>query len=127
MAHETASTRSRRVDYSNVDIYFEEAPRIDSHRPAMVTYVDVSFEKRQHVTSRFRIMPSKLWTDDVEVMAGLLTHESIHKWLLFNFSNAKCVQLDNLPKPENFEVYMTGVWGWNLNNIEWKWRENRSN
>ena len=122
MVKKTASASSR-IDYSQVDIYVEEFKNIENHRPSMVQYTEIDFEKRRHVTSKIRIMPSKLWPEDpVGDVIGLLVHESLHTWLLFNFGGKQCMQMDNLPEPTNTEEFLSGVFGWNLNKFEWKQR-----
>jgi len=111
MAKKSAKTFPH-IDYSNVDIYVEEAERIDSHSPAMVTVFGYSVI----VTTepKMRIIPSKKWEDNVEECAGLFSHESIHMWLLKNIGPRVSMRLDFLPRPKNIEELESGVFGLSL-------------
>jgi len=99
------------IRYANLDIFVEEAIRIENHSPAMV----VLHEKGKE---RIRIIPSKKWDGEAErideSLSGLFSHETLHIWLGRVFGKRTTKKLDNLPKPKNGEEYMSGVFGWNL-------------
>jgi hypothetical protein len=123
-----ASTAFPRIDYSVIDICTEEAKNIEAHRPSMICALSVAAgsnpARQPKVLCQIRIIPSKLWIDDIQRFVGLLSHESLHIYLLFHFGTKEYMQLDNLPDTENFEMFQCGVFGWNLNKFEWKWRGN---
>jgi hypothetical protein len=72
---------------------------------------------------KIRIIPSKLWGEELSTYVGLLIHESLHELLFGYLSNVSpdfFSKLDNLPRPTSLEDFLTGVWGWNLNDYPWK-------
>jgi len=99
-----------RIRYANVNIYVEEAVNIWNHRPAIV----VVWKKRKQAL--MRIIPSRQWRDDniEENLGGLFSHEILHIWLGKVFGLRITMKLDKLPKPNNWEEFMTGVFGWGL-------------
>lgn len=111
MAKKSASTFPR-IDYSNINVFVEEAKNIEHHSPAIV----VLWEKGKKPL--MRIIPSKKWEELMglieETMSGLFSHETIHIWLGIVFGEQATKKLDNLPKPTNWEDYLTGVSGWGL-------------
>lgn len=94
------------LDYSNIDIFVEEAIRIENHRPAMVTVFNFIVSP-----ARIRIIPCKLWNDDIAEYVALFSHESIHIWLANNISPNACARLDLLPRPKGKEEMFGGVFG----------------
>lgn len=95
----------------------------------MVTCSQIDFTKRKRVDTRIRIIPSKKWVEDPSIeldCAGLLAHESLHTWLLFNFGTKETSQMDNLPEPTSIDEFLTGAFDWNLNSIEWKYKVRES-
>jgi len=109
VAKKDAKTFSR-IDYSDIDIYVEEVKNIEVHRPAMVTvfgYAVILTAK-----PRIRIIPSKKWGKYVaEQCVGLLSHESLHVWLIKNVGPEVSKRLDFLPRPESIEEMQSGVFG----------------
>lgn len=95
-------------DYSNMDIFSEEAVNIDHHLPAMV----VSFKGRK--PPRIRIIPSKKYKNPahIEGFAATIVHETIHIWLWRNFGLLTSSALDNLPFPRTLDEFYSGVYGW---------------
>jgi len=100
------------IRYANLDVFVEEAIHIENHRPAIV----VVWEKGKKAL--MRIIPSKKWEGELErieqSLSGLISHETLHIWLGLVFGEQATKKLDNLPKPNNWEDYLTGVHGWNL-------------
>jgi len=100
------------IRYANVDVFVEEAIRIESHSPAIV----VVWEKGKK--ARIRIIPSKKWEGEMEraeeSLSGLFSHETLHIWLGRVFGKHVTKMLDKLPKPNNWEDYSAGVFGWGL-------------
>jgi len=97
------------IDYSNIDIYVEEAKNIEVHRPAMVTLLTFIVSP-----ARIRIIPAKQWNDDIEEYTALFSHESLHIWLANNVSPNTCARLDLLPRPKSKEEMFGGVFGLGL-------------
>jgi len=111
MAKKEAQTLSN-IRYANLDVFVEEAIRMENHRPAIV----VVWTKGKK--ARMRIIPSKKWDGEMErideSLSGLFSHETIHIWLGRVFGKRACKKLDKLPKPKNSEEYVSGVFGWGL-------------
>jgi len=110
MAKKNAKTLPH-IRYANLDIFVEEAIHIENHRPAIV----VLHEKGKE---RMRIIPSKKWDGVMErideSLTGLFSHETLHIWLGRVFGQRTSKKLDKLPKPNNLEDYLSGVFGWGL-------------
>jgi len=101
------------LDYSDIDVYVEEAKNIEVHKPAMVTVF--GFAVILTTKPRIRIIPSKEWGEAAaEQCVGLFSHESIHVWLAKNIAPHLSGRLDFLPRPESIEEARTGVFGLGL-------------
>jgi len=100
------------IRYADVNVFVEEAQNIENHRPAIV----VVWRKGKKAV--MRIIPSKKWEGEMErieeSVSGLFSHETIHIWLGVVLGEQATMGLDKLPKPTNWEEYLSGVYGWNL-------------
>jgi len=94
------------ADYSEVDIFVEEAKHIDFHLPAMV----VQFKGGK---PRIRIIPSRRYKEvpDIRGYVATFVHETLHIWLWKTFGPEVSEKLDNLPFPITKEEFYSGVWG----------------
>jgi len=96
-------------DYSNVDLFIEEAKNIDAHLPAMVVQL------KKGKAPRIRIIPSKKWKRSrltINLCLGLLVHDSLHISLWRNLNLQVAEAMDNLPRPKTSEEFYSGVWGY---------------
>jgi len=104
------------IRYADVNVFVEEAKNIENHRPAIV----VVWEKGKKPL--MRIIPSNKWDGEMarieEILSGLFSHETLHIWLGRVFGEQATIKLDWLPKPQSWEEFMTGVFGWNLRQKE---------
>lgn len=109
------------LDYSNINIFVEEAIRIENHRPAIVVvWTQEKIGNYVRVDAVMRIIPSTKWENPrllkriQSQLSGLLSHETLHMWLGIHLGEQATMGLDKLPKPANMREYMSGVFGWNL-------------